>query len=1529
MTVTDAFFVVNPNTTYTLHLQNGGLVDDASDFVSSTVITINGVTVVAPNDLNQNTATLDRAVQLQAGSNTIAVQVRGKPGGQLAISVIGTDTDLPTIQTSVSPTPNGALWNNSAATVTFVCADATSGLASCTSPLTVAAEGAGQVVTGTAVDLAGNAARASVTLNIDETPPVISAAVSPAPVNGIVNAVSATVTFTCSDALSGVLTCPSPVTTTAAGLQTISGTAVDTAGNTASIGAQFTLQPAPPLSVVASISPQPVADWNRTPVTVSFQCSGGVPPVSCPAAQIVNTDGSGQIVTGTAVDAAGGSAQASVTINLDQTAPLVTITSPGDGSVSPSGTVAVSGLASDGLSGLSAVSCNGTPASITGGSFTCSLQIQRGSLAISVQATDVAGNTASASVTTNLQGPKISITSPTALDLFGTNAVTVSGTVDDPGAIVTVNGVQATNSGGIFTAQGVTLREGTNLITATAINAGGGVGTASVSVVLDTTPPTVTIDSPSDRAVVTTPQIMVTGLVNDVVTGTVNAAQVSVTVNGVQATVGNRSFMASNVLLVPGQNIITAVAKDRAGNVSQNQVTITLQDAATQQRIIMVSGNNQSAVVGTALSQPLLVEVVNAIGQALPNIPVTFSVEKSDGQLTAFPQQGRQLVSQTDANGLASVTFQVGSRVGNGNNQVSVTAPGFVGEVMFSASATNGPPANIYVISGGSQKGVVGQPLPEPLTVGVFDAGGNPVSGVQVAFSVAQGGGVLEGNNTVTKTTDSDGRAAAVLVLAQEEGVNNNVVNASFTGLTSSPATFVASGLTPRDPANTTVTGIVLDNADQPIPNATASIKGTTLSAVTDSHGRFTIPDAPVGSLILFIDGSTSSRPEVFPFLEFPIVTVTGQDNNLGGPIYLPPLDVDNSKIVGGDEDVVLTMKGAPGVAYTVFAHSATFPDGSKVGRLTLSQVHADKVPMAPPNGTAPAVVGTLQPARVKFDPPIRIQVPNTSGLLPGQVVEVYSFDHDLEQFVSGGTARVSQDGSVIVSDPGFGLRVSGWHAAPPPPPPKSCPQSCDDKNPCTKDSCRDGACQHDPLDGGSCDDKDKCSVNDRCQAGVCKGDAKKITSVTVKAAGQSGPITKKTKEDIPFTVDAQQENCGGLKYKWDFGDGSTSTDQNPTHQYKEPNKYHVTVDVTCDSSRKCSTQTGSIDVNVAGIKIELCQDQTKCDITAVPQMQSIHVKASVVGVDPDPTASTTFQWNAKLVFETKDCRGSRALGDPAPLSGSSTGGEFDMPQFAQIRGGSLQVTADATVNQVALTGDTKQQKATKDLKIRGTNPARTDIQGRAGQTDLQMIACQESGQRQFAAAVDNGASVCSVWNGGGDGGVGVMQITPARSANDAWNWQINVDGGVSKFSQASGSASRYRNNVLNSGDWANAVAAFNAQRVAQNLPAIPLASVTLPVYTADQQRFDTIRCFNGAGGREFFGAGLHEYRVVRNGTTTAPNGSTVPALALTVNEQARTATGSWERVPTTDRHAGDPCYVDHVLLQSPSCPSQVRGTCP
>src|SRR5260370_181293 len=167
VTVATNFSVLNPNTQYTLKAFNGGLQNTSTELVSSTVVTLNGVQVLGPSNFNQNVTEVDVPVTLQ-GSNTLAVQVRGQPGGVLTIQIVGVDNDLPTIAATVSPAPNAAGWNNSNVTVTFTCSDATSAVVSCTGPQTVTTQGASQVISGTATDAAGKD-RKSTRLNSSHT----------------------------------------------------------------------------------------------------------------------------------------------------------------------------------------------------------------------------------------------------------------------------------------------------------------------------------------------------------------------------------------------------------------------------------------------------------------------------------------------------------------------------------------------------------------------------------------------------------------------------------------------------------------------------------------------------------------------------------------------------------------------------------------------------------------------------------------------------------------------------------------------------------------------------------------------------------------------------------------------------------------------------------------------------------------------------------------------------------------------------------------------------------------------------------------------------------------------------------------------------------------------------------------------------------------------------------------------------------------------------------------------------------------
>ena len=134
-----------------------------------------------------------------------------------------------------------------------------------------------------------------------------------------------------------------------------------------------------------------------------------------------------------------------------------------------------------------------------------------GGLTVTLTVNNGHGGTNTATTTVTVLGPQVTITSPTNLALINSSPATVAGTVDNPLDHVFVNGVTATVSGQSFIANSILLQEATNVITATATDPNGDVGTASITVGLDTTPPRVTIDSPADGFVTTSPSITVSG----------------------------------------------------------------------------------------------------------------------------------------------------------------------------------------------------------------------------------------------------------------------------------------------------------------------------------------------------------------------------------------------------------------------------------------------------------------------------------------------------------------------------------------------------------------------------------------------------------------------------------------------------------------------------------------------------------------------------------------------------------------------------------------------------------------------------------------------------------------------------------------------------------------------------------------------------------------------------------------------------------------------------------------------------------
>ena len=152
------------------------------------------------------------------------------------VVIVKIDKTAPMASASALPGPNTNSWNNTNVTVSFNGSDALSGIASCFAPVVLSSEGAGQSASGSCTDFAGNSASATASgINIDKTAPTVSASASPAPNANGWNNTDVTVSFSGSDALSGIDSCSAPVTLSSEGAgQSASGSCTDLAGNSAS-----------------------------------------------------------------------------------------------------------------------------------------------------------------------------------------------------------------------------------------------------------------------------------------------------------------------------------------------------------------------------------------------------------------------------------------------------------------------------------------------------------------------------------------------------------------------------------------------------------------------------------------------------------------------------------------------------------------------------------------------------------------------------------------------------------------------------------------------------------------------------------------------------------------------------------------------------------------------------------------------------------------------------------------------------------------------------------------------------------------------------------------------------------------------------------------------------------------------------------------------------------------------------------------------------------------------------------------------
>lgn len=239
---------------------------------------------------------------------------------------------------------------------------------------------------------------------------------------------------------------------------------------------------------------------------------------------------------------------------------------------------------------------------------------------VTVKATDEAGNVTTKADTDATLGdslklkvkekvaPVITITAPTASARITNNKPTVTFTVTDAdsgvnpdtikitiGSTVITSGITKTQNGKNYTCSYIpstALPEGSNTIRVDASDFDGNAAAQkSVTFVVDTVPPTLSVTAPVDNLITNQAACTVTGTTND---ATSSPCTVTVKLNAGAAeavTVNADGTFSKALTLVAGSNTITVVSTDTAGKSSTVTRTVTLDQVAPTIKSVTITPN--------------------------------------------------------------------------------------------------------------------------------------------------------------------------------------------------------------------------------------------------------------------------------------------------------------------------------------------------------------------------------------------------------------------------------------------------------------------------------------------------------------------------------------------------------------------------------------------------------------------------------------------------------------------------------------------------------------------------------------------------------------------------------------------------------------------------------------------------------------------------------------------------------------------------------------------------------------------------
>jgi hypothetical protein len=344
------------------------------------------------------------------------------------------------------------------------------------------------------------------------------------------------------------------------------------------------------------------------------------------------------------------------------------------------------------------------------------------------------------------------------------------------------------------------------------------------------------------------------------------------------------SFVSRCTIAIAAVVLFTSACSDSSTEPKQNRPT----------DVEVLFGEDQAGPAGTQLPNPIVVGVLDAEGNPVPNTPISFVVVAGDGSV-------QDATPRTDELGLALVRWTLGPSM-HAEQRLEARAGSAVATIL--ATAGPGAPARLEIVP--PTQGANVYPGAR-----VLDQFGNPVPGVTVAFKVIAGGGTLEG-----ETVESNALGVALVGRWNLGAPGANTIQASVGTLT--PVTYTINQLD-RTPAR------VILSAGQ----GQTAVVGTNVpvppSVIVQNNTGIALSDV----VVTFTPGTNSGNVS--------ITTVTTGMNGmatLGGWTLGP--------VVG---EQTLVASAGPTATFTFTAQGT--PD--RVGRL---EKHAGDEQITTPGGT-------------------------------------------------------------------------------------------------------------------------------------------------------------------------------------------------------------------------------------------------------------------------------------------------------------------------------------------------------------------------------------------------------------------------------------------------------------------------------------------------------------------------------------------------------------------------------------------------